>query len=108
MDISILITGCIGILTTIAGSWSSWIFARRKYNSEVDNNVIGNMKSVLDFYKVLCDDNRNRLNETIAELNAVKLENERLKQELSEVKQQMHKLMMRLDEPKRVKNKRDK
>jgi cell shape-determining protein MreC len=94
MGIDIIITGCIGILTTVAGSWSSWIFARRKYNSEVDNNVIKNMESVLDFYKVLCDDNRKRLNETIAELNTVKLENAQLKQELAEVKQQLQKLML--------------
>lgn len=40
MEVETLITGGIGILTTIVGSWSSWIFARKKYNTEVDSNLI--------------------------------------------------------------------
>ena len=37
IDVGILITGGIGIITTIASGWASWFFARKKYNSEVDN-----------------------------------------------------------------------
>ena len=61
MEIETLITGGIGILTTIVGSWSSWIFARKKYNTEVDSNLIQNMQESLDFYRKLSDDNRERL-----------------------------------------------
>jgi hypothetical protein len=39
--------------------------AKRKYNSEVDNNVISNMKASLDFYKQLSDDNKERLSEVL-------------------------------------------
>jgi hypothetical protein len=36
----VLITGTIGIVSSIISGWASWIFARRKYNSEVDGNLI--------------------------------------------------------------------
>ena len=51
IDIGILITGGKGIVTTVASGFTSWFFTRKKYNSEVDNNVIQNMKESLDFYK---------------------------------------------------------
>ena len=44
IDIGILITGGIGIVTTVASGFTSWFFTSNKYNSEVDNNVIQNMK----------------------------------------------------------------
>lgn len=65
-----IITGGIGIISTIIGSWASWVFARKKYNSEVDNNLIQNMQESLDFYKSLSDDNRQRL-ETVLKRNEV-------------------------------------
>ena len=44
IDLGILITGGVGIITTVISGWTSWFFARRKYNSEVDNNLIENMQ----------------------------------------------------------------
>ena len=61
----LLITGGIGLISTIVSGWVSWIFARKKYNSEVDQNVIHNMKESLEFYKQLSDDNKERLDEMI-------------------------------------------
>lgn len=61
MDIGIFITAIIGIMTTFASGWTSWFFTRKKYNSEVDQNIILNMKESLEFYKSLSDDNKNRL-----------------------------------------------
>lgn len=43
IDLGILITGGIGLITTVVSSWTSWFFARKKYNSEVDKNLIENM-----------------------------------------------------------------
>ena len=63
--IGILITGGIGLITTIVSSWTSWFFARKKYNSEVDSNLINNMKESLDFYEKLSTDNRERLEEVL-------------------------------------------
>ena len=81
-----LITGGIGILTTITGAWVSWIFARKKYNSEVDNNLIQNMQESLDFYKKLSDDNRQRLEEVLKR-------NEDLESEVRELRAQLFSLM---------------
>ncbi len=63
MDISILITGGVGLLTSIISSWTTWFFARKKYNSEVDLNLVEKMEKSLEFYKSLSDDNRTRLEE---------------------------------------------
>lgn len=69
-DIDVLITGGIGIVTTIMSGWTSWFFARKKYNSEVDSTLIENMENSLEFYKKLSDDNRDRL-EQLAERNLI-------------------------------------
>lgn len=47
----ILITGGVGLVSTIISGWASWMFARKKYNSEVDSNLIHNMQEGLEYYK---------------------------------------------------------
>ena len=86
MDISILITGGVGLLTSIISSWTTWFFARRKYNSEVDSNLINNMKESLDFYEKLSSDNRERLEEVLKR-------NTELEQEVGELRKQLFNLM---------------
>ena len=86
MDISILITGGVGLLTSIISSWTTWFFARRKYNSEVDSNLINNMKESLDFYEKLSTDNRERLEEVLKR-------NTELEQEVGELRKQLFNLM---------------
>ena len=85
METEVIITGLEGIFTTIAGSWGSWFFARKKYDSEVDSNLIRNMQESLEFYKQLSDDNKERLNK-ILDRNA------ELESELNELRKQMLKL----------------
>jgi len=48
MDFGVLLTGGVGIVTTVVGSWSSWIFARKKYNAEVDSTKIENLAKIID------------------------------------------------------------
>lgn len=86
IDLGILITGGIGIITTVISGWTSWFFARRKYNSEVDNNLIENMQQSLEFYKKLSDDNKNRLDEVLKR-------NAELEQEIRDLRKQMFSLM---------------
>lgn len=81
-----LLTGGIGVLTTVISAWVSWAFARKKYNSEVDNNLIQNMQESLDFYKKLSDDNRARLEEVLKR-------NEDLENEVKELRAQLFGLM---------------
>lgn len=86
IDLGILITGGVGIITTVISGWTSWFFARRKYNSEVDNNLIENMQQSLEFYKKLSDDNEKRLDEVLKR-------NAELEQEIRDLRKQMFSLM---------------
>ena len=86
IDFGILITGGIGLITTVVSSWASWFFARKKYNSEVDSNLINNMKESLDFYEKLSADNRERLEEVLKR-------NIELEQEVGELRKQLFNLM---------------
>lgn len=86
IDLGILITGGVGIITTVISGWTSWFFARRKYNSEVDNNLIENMQQSLEFYKKLSDDNKNRLDEVLRR-------NAELEQEIRDLRKQIFSLM---------------
>jgi hypothetical protein len=86
IDLGILITGGVGIITTVISGWTSWFFARRKYNSEVDNNLIENMQQSLEFYKKLSDDNENRLDEVLKR-------NAELEQEIRDLRKQVFSLM---------------
>lgn len=82
IDLGILITGGIGLVTTIVSSWTSWFFARRKYDSEVDSNLINNMKETLGFYEQLSSDNKSRLEEVLKR-------NAELEEEVRELRKQV-------------------
>ena len=84
--LGILITGGVGLVTTIVSGWTSWFFARKKYNCEVDSNLINNMKESLDFYEKLSTDNRERLEEVLKR-------NAELEQEVGELRKQLFNLM---------------
>lgn len=82
IDLGILITGGIGLITTVVSSWTSWFFARKKYNSEVDKNLIENMQDSLNFYRQLSDDNKIRLDEVLKR-------NQDLEEEVRELRKQV-------------------
>ena len=89
IDLGILITGCIGLITTIVSGWTSWFFARKKYDSEVDSNLISNMKESLDFYEKLSTDNRERLEEVLKR-------NTKLEKEIGELRKQVFEVMAKI------------
>ena len=89
MGISILITGGVGLLTSIISSWTTWFFTRRKYNSEVDLNLVEKMEKSLEFYKSLSDDNKNRLEE-------ITERNNELEKEVQELRKQVLNLTMNI------------
>lgn len=92
MGIEIIITGAVGLVSTIVSSWASWVFARRKYNSEVDSNLIHNMQEGLEYYKQLSDDNKTRIKAVLDENKQFFDENKQLRKDLEELKSQMNKL----------------
>lgn len=87
IDLGILITGGVGLITSIISSWAAWFFTRKKYNSEVDQTVIHNMNESLEFYKKLSDDNKVRLDEMIKR-------NDELEDEIKELRKQVSELML--------------
>lgn len=92
MGIEIIVTGAIGLVSTIVSSWASWVFARRKYNSEVDSNLIHNMQEGLEYYKQLSDDNKARIKAVLDENKQLFDDNKQLRKDLEELKSQMNKL----------------
>lgn len=89
MDTWIAIFG--GLLTTIISGFSGWFFTKKKYNAEVDNNLINNMQESLEFYKSLADDNKRRLEEVLTE-------NADLRKEVTDLREQVSKLTSALAE----------
>jgi len=101
-NVEVITTGIIGLCTTIISGWTSWLFARKKYNSEVDSQVIANMKESLDFYKQLSDDNKERLDQVLAQnkeilaQNAELIEqNKKLQLEVEELKREVKRLTIK-------------
>ena len=80
-----------GFITIILSGFTSWFFTKKKYNAEVDNNLISNMQESLEFYKALADDNKQRLEEVLAE-------NADLRKEVSDLREQVSKLTSALAE----------
>jgi len=74
-----------GVIATMTSGFTGWFFAKRKYNAEVDNNLISNMQDSLEFYKALADDNKQRLDEVLAE-------NADLRKEVGELREQVSRL----------------
>lgn len=86
IESGVLITAIIGVVTTFTSGWTAWFFARKKYNTEVDNNLIKNMKESLNFYKQLSDDNRQRLEVALKRSDS-------LEEEVKELRQQVMNLL---------------
>lgn len=87
IDIGIIVTAVVGIITTFASGWTAWFFTRKKYNAEVDNSLLENLQKSLDFYRNLSDDNRQRL-ETMIERNS------KLEEEVLDLRNQVNDLTM--------------
>ena len=89
IDVDILITGGVGLITSIVSSWTTWFFTRKKYNSEVDLNLVEKMEKSLEFYKSLSDDNKTRLEE-------ITERNNELEKEVQELRKQVLNLTMNI------------
>lgn len=95
-DNEVLFTAGIGIVTTIVSGWASYFFTRKKYNSEVDLNLIEKMQGSLDFYMKLSEDNKRILDETLAKLEESEKRNNTLESEIRELRNQMFTLMTQI------------
>lgn len=89
MELDVLITGGIGLVTSIASAWTSWFFARKKYNTEVDGNYIENLQRALATYDSIIEHNKK-------EIEHLMVRNDELEKEVSELKKQMLDLAMNI------------
>ena len=89
-----LLIGIVGIVSTVIGSWASWFFTRKKYNSEVDNTVISNLQEAVNTYKIICDDLRNNLKTTLENNAAIMEKNNKLEDEIRDLRKQVNELTM--------------
>lgn len=96
LDNEVIITGAIGIITSIASGWVSYFFTRKKYNSEVDLNLIEKMQGSLDFYMKLSEDNKRILDETLTKLEVSEKRNDSLESEIKELRNQVFTLMTQI------------
>lgn len=85
LDIQVIVTGVVGLITTITSGWVSWLFAKKKYNAEVDSNLIENMQKSLDFYTKLSDDTKVRLEEALKRNDVLELEVRDLRKQMFEL-----------------------
>lgn len=93
MENDVLITGLFGLAATIISGWSSYFFTRKKYNSEVDLNLIDKMQKSLDFYMQLSEDNKKVLQETLEKVERLERRNDVLEGENRELRNQMFSFM---------------
>lgn len=100
LNIQVIVTGVVGLITTVTSSWFSWFLAKKKYNTEVDSALIANMQESLEFYKKLSDDNKSRLDEVLRRNDQLEKANDQLRednaqlrQELTQVREQVFTLM---------------
>ena len=76
MNFEVLITGILGLVTTIVTNVLTFVFSRRKYNAGVDHDTIDNMKNALQFYENAIESNNRTLidvlskSENLAKVNA--------------------------------------
>lgn len=78
-------TALAGVVATVITGFTTWVFTKKKYNAEVDNNLINNMQESLEFYKTLADDNKRRLEEVL-------VENADLRKEVGDLREQVSRL----------------
>lgn len=99
-----LITTSIATGASIVTSGATWLFARKKYVSEVKSNDIENMRATLRFYIDLAEDNKrrmdlyqeeltkanNKLLELTEEIGTLKTEQVNLRAENAELKAKLN------------------
>lgn len=87
--VEVIITGVVGLFTTIVSSIVSWLSAKKKYNAEVNHAEIENMKESLEFYKTLSESNQETLTEILAKSRELAENNLKLLIEIQNLKAQV-------------------
>lgn len=92
VNIQVIVTGVVGLITTVTSSWFSWFLAKKKYNTEVDGALIANMQESLNFYTKLSDDNKARLDESLRRNDLLEKANDQLREDNVQLRQEVAQL----------------
>lgn len=89
IDTGVIITGAVGVVTTIASSFVTWLFSRKKYNAEVNHDEIANMQDSLKFYEELSKSNQKTLTDILEKSEELANTNIKLLIEIQNLKTQI-------------------
>lgn len=92
-----LVTLATALTSSGVTGFFTWLFARRKYNSEVDSQVINNMKESLDFYKALTDYSKERIDEVLKQNKEILKQNSELLIQNAELKAEVGELKLQIE-----------
>ena len=81
-----IITALVGALCSLVSGIATFLFTRRKYNSEVDSQVVKNVKDAFEAYKKVMEDTLSSQNEKIQKLQG---ENAYLKKQFELMQNQL-------------------
>ncbi len=90
--VSSVITALVGVLCTVISSVATFFLTRRKYNSEVDSQVVKNVKDAFEAYKKVMEETLNSQNEKIQRLQS---ENTYLKKQFELMQSQLVSIMLK-------------
>lgn len=93
-DTEIVILIITNIVAPIITGTVTWLQAKKKYNVEVDSNLINNMKESLDFYKQVCDDQKDRVQDLIKRNDESLHRQQKLEEEVADLRKQLNTVLL--------------
>ena len=96
-----IVTALVGLFCTTVSSIVTFIFTKRKYNAEVDNQQLQNTREAFEMYKTTMEETvaalKQRLEETIhaqsEKIDYLQKENNTLRDQLTQLQMQMIKYL---------------
>ena len=96
-----IITTLVGLFCTAVSGVLTFIFTKKKYNAEVDNQQLQNTREAFEMYKTTMEETvaalRQRLEETIhsqsEKIDYLQKENDNLRNQLTQLQMQMIKYL---------------
>ena len=87
--IDAVITPLIAVVCSAITGFCTWLFSRKKYNTEVEHNTIDNMDNSLEFYEKLSNSNKKMLEDILTKYEEVVKSNLELISEIQNLKCQV-------------------
>ena len=89
MDWSVIITPIVTVICSALTGLVTWLFSRKKYNTEVEHNNIENMEGSLEFYERLTASSNKILSEVLEKYEEVIKTNTALVAEVQSLRAQI-------------------